>query len=259
MTGIAELQFVPFNDEMAAAPGEPTLSKIDSPLNEIFRLAQERFNPVDLEAGGRDQLLRDSIKKLNGKGKLDLQNLDGSAKKVVKAAEKLAEKSESDDEEDESIDQKNLPAGWKRHTIVIGFGAAAAYFSTIPSQALTSLFFTLGFLKLSKSYMVGFPRMRRYIVLASIVGAAVGLKTVWNDVNLMPLAAGLGVDGLSFTAKAYMKGKMKKDEGPAETNPLLLRLQNGVSSCCSGISSCLDSTVSKVSSCLSSLCRKANS
>ena len=152
------------------------------------------------------------------------------------------------DEEDEKVDYENLPAAWKRHAIILSFGAAAAYFSTIPSQTITSVLFTLGFLKLSKSYMVGFPRFRRYCVTAATIGSALVLKSIWNQVDLTPLAAGLGIDTLAFTAKAYMKGKLKKDEGPEETNRVFLCAQKGLSKTCNWVGSCLN----KVSSCASS-------
>lgn len=172
---------------------------------------------------------------------------------------------DEDDSEDESSNVKNLPPAWKRHAIVLSFGAASVYFSTLPSQAMTSLFFTLGFLKLSKSYMIGFPRVRRYLTLGALAGGAFFLKTVWDAVNLTPLAAGLGIDGLSFTAKAYMKGKLKKDAGPEETNPALLCFQNAVTTSCNTIGGCIDfcvdRTTSKIASCftyLTSLCKSQN-
>jgi hypothetical protein len=141
-------------------------------------------------------------------------------------------------DEDESVNEKQLPPAWQRHLIVLSFGAGAVYFSTDTSSSLLSVMCALSFLKLSKSYMAGFPRFRRYCATGALLGSAIGVKTLWDKVSLVPLVSSLAIDALTVSAKAYMKGKLKKDAGPEETFAPFLYVSNGLSSCYKCISSC---------------------
>lgn len=235
------------NSDTIILINDPAPSETENPIDLIFQIAQKEF-ATHLEAADRDALLRKAIKKLGPK--IDLNHPETAAKKVVKKAQSLAAKATiiSDDEDDESVNEKNLPPAWKRHAVLLAFGAGAVATSTLPSQNITSLFFTLGFLKLAKSYMIGFPRIRRYLVLSSLAAGTLTLKAFWETINLTPLAMGLAIDGLAFTAKAYMKGKLAKDAGPQETNRILLCLQNGISASCEAAGSRLDAAAARISS-----------